>query len=219
MLDLKNNTIDLNLFKRVLKEIKNGKELGPTVAADIIDSFSNNQFKSKVHLIEKIDQLNILDSESEVVIFGCWFGSIIIPALTNKVKKITGIDLDPVAIRVAQNRFFSDYKNVFFRKGNVFSRDQDRMQNTKLFINTSCEHMLPMKEWPYWSELKSDAYFAFQSNNMDWIEGHINCVTSLNEFKKQLPENSKVLFEEEIEDSRGTRYMLIGKIENGQISS
>lgn len=219
MIDFKNNTVDLTLFKRVLKEIKNSKELGPEVGADILDSFSNNQFTSKIKLLAAIDSLDILDNESEVVIFGCWFGSIIIPALSKKVKKITGIDLDPVAIRVARNRFFSDYSNVSFHKGDVFSKDQERHEHAKLFINTSCEHMLPMKEWPYWGELKSEAYFAFQSNNMDWIEGHTNCVKSLKKFKEQLPQNSKVLFEEEIEDTRGTRYMLIGKIENGQISS
>ena len=212
MIDLKNNTIDLDLFKRVIKEIKNSKELGPDVGNDIIDSFSNNQFKSKIQLLDKIDQLDILNKDSEVVIFGCWFGSIIVPALSNRVKKITGIDLDPIAIRVAQNRFFSDYKNVVFKKGDVFASDQEIQHNATLFINTSCEHMLPMKEWPHWSELNADAYFAFQSNNMDWIEGHVNCVHSLEEFKNQLPENSEVLIEEEIDDSRGTRYMLIGKI-------
>ena len=210
MIDLKNNTIDLDLFKRVLKEIKNE----PTLYLDIIDSFSNDQFKSKIYLLEKIDQLDILDSESEVVIFGCWYGSILVPALSSKVKKITGIDLDDMAIRIAKNRFFPNYKNVIFRTSDVFSRDQDRHHNAKLFINTSCEHMLPMKDWPYWSQLKSNAYFAFQSNNMDWIEGHVNCVHSLEEFKNQLPKNSKVLIEDEIDDSRGTRYMIIGKIQN-----
>jgi ribosomal protein L11 methylase PrmA len=214
MIDFKNNIIDLDLFKRVLKEIKNGNELGPNVAADIIDSFSNNQFKSKVHLLEKIDQLDILDINSTVVIFGCWYGSIIVPALSSKVKKITGIDLDPTAIRIAKNRFFPNYKNVFFTTGDVFSKNQERHQDAKLFINTSCEHMPPMKEWPFWAKLNADAYFAFQSNNMDWIEGHINCVHSLEEFKNQLPKNSKVLIEDEIDDSRGTRYMIIGKIQN-----
>ena len=147
MIDLKNNTMNLDLFKRILKEIKNGNELGLNVAADIIDSFSNNQFKSKVYLLEKIDQLDILNINSEVVIFGCWFGSIIVPALSSKVKQITGIDLDPTAIRVAQNRFFPDYKNVFFKTGDVFSKDQEIYHNATLFVNTSCEHMLPMKEW------------------------------------------------------------------------
>jgi len=212
MIDLKNNIIDLDLFKRVIRAIKNSKEVGPNVGADIIDSFSNNQFASKIKLLDRIDRLDILDSDSEVVIFGCWFGSILIPALSNKVKKITGIDLDEMAIKVAKYGLFLNYKNVFFTTGDVFSEDQERHRDAKLFINTSCEHMPPMKEWPFWAELNADAYFAFQSNNMDWIEGHVNCVHSLEEFKNQLPENSEVLVEEEIDDSRGTRYMLIGKI-------
>ena len=208
MLDFKNNIVDLDLFKRILKEIKNE----PSLASTIIDSFSENQFKSKINLLDNIDRLGILDEESEVVIFGCWYGSILVPALSNKVKKITGIDLDDMAIRIAKNRFFPNYKNVLWRTHDVFDKDQERHHNAKLFINTSCEHMLPMKQWPYWSELNSNAYVAFQSNNMDWIDGHINCVYSLEDFKTQLPDNCEVLYQEEIADTRGIRYMLIGKI-------
>ncbi len=43
------------------------------------------------------------------------------------------------------------------------------------------------------------------------IEGHINCVNRLEEFKEQLPARAEVLFEEEVEDTRGTRYMLVRK--------
>jgi hypothetical protein len=48
MIDLKNNTVDLDFFKRVLREIKNNQER----SADIIDSFSQTQFDSKVKLFE-----------------------------------------------------------------------------------------------------------------------------------------------------------------------
>ena len=44
------------------------------------------------------------------------------------------------------------------------------------------------------------------------IEGHINCVNSIKEFKEQLPPGAKVLREGDIEDERGTRYILIGKL-------
>jgi hypothetical protein len=44
------------------------------------------------------------------------------------------------------------------------------------------------------------------------IEGHINCVKSVTEFKHQLPEGAKVLEEHNIIDERGIRYLLIGKI-------
>ena len=58
----------------------------------------------------------------------------------------------------------------------------------------------------------SPAHFAFQSNNMYDIEGHINCVSSIEEFKYQLPDNAKVLIEDKIRDERGTRFTLIGKL-------
>ena len=42
----------------------------------------------------------------------------------------------------------------------------------------------------------------------------VNCVKNIDEFKKQLPDNAKVLIEDKIEDDRGTRFTLIGKYES-----
>lgn len=208
MIDLENNSLDLDLFKRVLKEIKNE----PARYRDIIDSFSDKQFQSKGKLLELIDKSNALTSDSSVTIFGCWYGSILIPALAPKVKKIIAIDLDDEVVKIGKNRFFKNFENVSWLSGNVFTKHRRGYSETTLFINTSCEHMPPMKEWPWWKELKDDAYFAFQSNNMDQIEGHVNCVYSLDEFKSQLPNGAKVIFEDELDDGRGIRYTLIGKV-------
>lgn len=208
MLNLENNSLDLDLFKRVLKEIKNE----PARYLDIVDSFGDKQFQSKGKLLELIDKSNALVANSSVTIFGCWYGSILIPALAPKVKKIIAIDLDDEVVRIGKNRFFKNFENVSWSTGDVFVKYRQDYSETTLFINTSCEHMPPMKEWPWWKELKDDAYFAFQSNNMDQIEGHINCVYSLDEFKSQLPDGVEVLFEDELDDGRGIRYTLIGKI-------
>ena len=197
--------IEESVFRNVLKTIKEF----PDRSLDIIDSFSDNQFKAKENLVKYLDEF--LDKDHNLVIIGCWYGSILIPLLIPKVNKIVAIDIDENVIRIGKNRFFKDYKNISWSTGDAFTKQLD-YSNTKFVINTSCEHMLPMKEWPYWSKLKSDAYFAFQSNNMFQVAGHINCVNSLEEFKSQLPKNSEVLIEEEIDDSRGIRYMLIGKI-------
>ena len=64
------------------------------------------------------------------------------------------------------------------------------------------------------NKLKIDtkAHFAFTSNNMTDIEGHINCINSIEEFEKQLPVTSKVLDKNEVTDERGTRFLLVGKI-------
>ena len=184
---------------------------------DLLDSFSPNQFKSKLKLVEHVDKLDILTKKSEIVIFGSWYGSILIPAFYNKVKKITCIDQDAKVISRAKYNLFKDF-NVDFITGNVFEF-RDSFKNANLFINTSCEHMKSMKEWgpaptyknPWWDRV-SPAYFAFQSNNMYDIEGHINCVSSIEEFKYQMPEKAEILVEDKIVDDRGTRFMLIGKI-------
>ena len=191
--------IDLQLFKNIMAEARHNK--------DLLDSFSPNQFKSKELLVKHIKNMM---TPKEIVILGGWYGSILIPAF-KEVKKITLIDLDDNVIRIAKNRLFNHYKNVDFITADVFNLGKhfQRVEKSDLIINTSCEHMRPMKEL----ELDTEAYFAYQSNNMTNIEGHINCVNNIEEFKNQLPNNAKVLIEDEIKDDRGTRFLLIGKYE------
>ena len=180
---------------------------------DLLDSFSPNQFKSKERLINHIRDLLIVGTNSEIVILGGWYGSILIPAF-KEVKRITLIDKDKDVISIAKNRLFNHYNNVDFITSDVFHKDRKgRIQNANLIINTSCEHMRSMKEL----ELDTEAYFAYQSNNMLSIEGHINCVYDLNDFKRQLPNNAKVLIEDEIKDDRGTRFLLIGKYDKSNL--
>jgi len=191
--------IDLQLFKNIMAEARHNK--------DLLDSFSPNQFKSKELLVKHIKNMM---TPKEIVILGGWYGSILIPAF-KEVKKITLIDLDDNVIRIAKNRLFNHYKNVDFITADVFNLGKhfQRVEKSDLIINTSCEHMRPMKEL----ELDTEAYFAYQSNNMTNIEGHINCVNNIEEFKNQLPSNAKVLIEDEIKDDRGTRFLLVGKYE------
>ena len=202
--------IELNTLKKMMKEVRENK--------NFLDSLSPNQFKSKQVLIKHIEDLKIVDQNSHIVIFGGWYGSILIPAF-NYVNKITLIDNDPKVISIAKYRIFDEYKNVEFITDDVFSSFRDQFKTANLFINTSCEHMKPMKQWgpapeyktPWWNRV-SPAYFAFQSNNMFDIPTHINCVSSIEEFKYQLPDNAEVLIEDKIRDERGTRFLLIGKL-------
>lgn len=203
--------MDLTLFKKIMAEARHNK--------DLLDSVSPNQYRSKEVLIKHVENLQLVDQNSEIVIFGGWYGTILIPAF-KYVDKITLIDKDKDVIGIAKNRLFDHYKNVEFITGDVFDKFRDQYKTTNLFINTSCEHMKPMKEWgptpEYknpWSERIKGAYFAYQSNNMYDIEGHINCVSSMQEFKYQLPDNAKVMVEDKITDERGTRFLLIGKYE------
>ena len=198
-----------NLISSSMREVREDK--------DLLDSYSPNQFLSKLNLINHIKSLNILNKDSEIVIFGSWYGSILIPAFYDEVQKITCIDQDPKVISRAKYNLFKDL-DIDFITGDVFEF-RDQYKTADLFINTSCEHMKPMKEWgpaptyknPWWDRV-SPAYFAFQSNAMFDIPTHTNCVNNIEEFKKQLPDRAEVLIEDEIPDDRGTRFTLVGKI-------
>ena len=195
-------TIDLQLFKNVIAEGRNNSNL--------LDSFSPNQFKTKERLIGHIRDLNIVDDKSEITILGGWYGSILIPAF-KEAKRISLIDLDKQVVSIAKQRIFNHYNNIDFITSDVFDKNRyGRIRYANLIINTSCEHMKPMKELEALQE--SNAYFAFTSNYMLSIEGHINCVYDLNDFEKQMPDNAKVLVKDSITDERGTRFMLIGKL-------
>ena len=197
--------VDLQLFKNIMAESRNN--------TDLLDSFSPNQFKSKENLINHINDLDILDDKSEIVILGGWYGSILLPAF-KFVKRITLIDSDDNVISIAKKRLFKHYENVDFITSDVFDINRKgRIENANLIINTSCEHMKPMKEL----ELYSTAYFAFQSNNMFDIPTHTNCVNDIEEFEKQMPSNTRIIIEDSIKDDRGTRFTLIGKYEKSNL--
>jgi hypothetical protein len=223
-LDTKLKTLqDNSLLLSVLDTIKNHPELEKY----ILDSYSNNQFLSKNELINAVDNLNILNEKSVVMLWGGWYGSILIPKLSDKVSKMYNIDIDDECLKIAKNYLMKDYNNVEYFQGDVFETYRDIYLDVNLIINTSCEHMPPMKEWKWFGagalendadtsifrtpKLPNECYFAFQSNNMFDVEGHINCVNSLEEFESQLPTRAKVLYRKEIKDTRGTRYMLIGQ--------
>ena len=234
ILKVSNNDIDMEL----LYNVSNAMKHTPDSADDILDSFSNNQYKAKSLLVNNLEKLNLLNKDTEVVIFGCWYGSVLIPLLHDKVKKIICIDADEHAITIGDNRLFPTYDNVVWISADVFDKYRDIYDTADIFINTSCEHMRPMNLWgpigprsiwkehpfvpdwlehkcykiPWWDRVKPTAHFAFTSNDMFDIEGHINCVNTIEDFKLQLPPGAEVLKEDNLVDERGTRFMLIGKL-------
>jgi SAM-dependent methyltransferase len=194
-------SIGIDLFKSIINESKENP--------DLLDSYSLNQFKSKENLLHHISKLELINPN--ITIFGSWYGSILIPALVDQAEHMTCIDIDERVIAIAKNRLFKKYKNIDFICSDVFNPLRDkRIINADLIINTSCEHMTSMKELKYL--YKSNAYFAFQSNNMYDIPTHTNCVSSIDEFALQLPDNATIIAKDEVEDDRGIRYTLIGKL-------
>ena len=199
---------DEQYLQRILREIKND---GLGQSKRILDSLSRIQFESKGKLLEMIDEY--VESYSTVTVLGCWFMPIVGYALSQKVKYVQGIDMDSNATRMGR-RLFTGIENVEFINKDVFKMPNEKMLLSNLIINTSCEHMPAMNEYPYWDRMSKDTYFAFQTHTNDKIDDHNNCVKSLNEFKKQIPNSWEILKEDVLEDTDrgGARYTLVGKI-------
>ena len=107
---------------------------------------------------------------------GSWYGSILISYLHDKVKKITCIDLDERTLQVAKTYFFPKSDKIEWIADDLFEDWKTHIYpKADLFINTSCEHMKPMKVMGIHIlhiklhgriRVKKNAHFAFQSNNM-----------------------------------------------------
>ena len=210
-----------------MREVVNNPVIGRGVnrtgeEKDLLDSFSPNQFSSKMNLVDHVNSLDFLTKESEIVIFGSWYGSILIPAFYDKVKKITCIDENKHVTNIAKYTLFKDL-DIDWISDDVFATFRDQFKTTDLFINTSCENMKPMRDWgpaptyknPWWDRVanrEKPAYFAFQSHNIFDIHDSYNCVKTIEEFKTQLPDRAEVLIEDSMPFETGTRFTLIGKI-------
>jgi len=211
VINIENNIVDLNFFNKVIKEIKNNDKIK---SKKIIESFSPNQFQCKIKLIELLDNINVINEKTNIAVFGCWFNSILGSVLSKRVNKIVGYDMDEYTITLGK-RLFKDHKNVEFVHCDVFKEYKNNI-SFDIIINTSCEHMPPMKDWPYWNHIKPGTIFAFQSNNMHWEDEHTNCVYSLQQFEKQLPSSFEVIAKDETIIDKQTaweyiRYTLIGR--------
>lgn len=213
--------IDLNLlfnngnskyyFLKILKTFKyiEDKELGKL--KEFVDAFSYNQFKSKAWLINKLKDLNIFEDNLNATVLACWFGNILFPCLLdNGVKKIYGYDLDMFAIKTSN--FLFDYeKNVKAITSDIWTKKPKYLDDTNLIINTSCEHMPPMKDWEYYKE----GIYVFQSTNVTHDQDHLTCVDSIEDFENQMHSMLDILWsgENDIDHiDNGKRFMIVGRM-------
>ena len=220
--------LDINTIEIIRKIF----ERWPKRFVDVLNSLNEKQQVSKDWLVEKLNDYKypfrhkLKKDRISIMLLCSWYGMLAYKLIekfnVKKIDRIYCVDFDPKSKMIA-NRLFRKIDNENLQKGiltQVNFRDKDikdltkeEMSNCEIIINTSCEHMPSMKKL----ELDSNAHFAFTSNNMYDIEGHINCVSSIEEFKWQLPDNAKVIKEDRIVDDRGTRFILIGKYEKNNL--
>jgi len=187
----------------------------------LLDSLSPNQLECKHWLIDNLplDELRKFNNLN-IHLYAGWFGYPLIDMLLEKldINKITNIDCDNSAI--ALSRKYTALKNldhkVFFREHKVeepLNDGSNKDKDVRLVINTSSEHMPDLPELIKNKNYKDRCIFALQSNNMEYVDDHINCSTNLDNFieKSKL---TKIFFADSFKMKNGyDRYTVIGNHE------
>ena len=181
----------------------------PWQSKRLLDSATTSQLQGKLWLINELQKLDL--KFTKVCLVGGWFAQLITPLLFDnfKVDIIHNYDIDEDAQLIS-------YKfNRRYKEGDRYRAIRKNLlihplkEEYDLVINTSCEHMYPMKKFRELNpELKS--WFVLQSTNEDKFDDHINCVNSTKELAEQ-GQLKQVLYEGQLTLDNGmTRFMVIG---------
>jgi hypothetical protein len=171
------------------------------------------QVNSKLWLIDELARRRQL-SRASLLVLGAWYG--VLPLLMNwrlttPPPKMLCIDLDEAACKIGSELIGGLYGNVEYRCADLTELDYANGAggSGNVVINTSCEHVPELADW--WAHLPPGQLAVLQSNNYHGCPDHVNCVHSLDEFKRQTP-MSHLLFAGRLEVAHDlTRFMLIGR--------
>jgi hypothetical protein len=181
------------------------------------DALSRNQVKSKLWLIEKLTQANVVpksrsitDVETSTLVVGGWVG--MIPFLASMLGKnldsVTNVDIDKSVHSAALELNTGTHYN--FKNSGTDVREIDLKKYKKLLIiDTIVEHFKEHGEWV--KTLPKGTTVILQGNDMFDVPDHVNCHKSLEEFLASCGLNT-ILWAGELNLYKCTRYMAIGKV-------
>ena len=173
---------------------------------DYCECVFDTQIQSKEWLVSTLES-ELKYHPKHVTVLAGWYGMVLIPLLYKAFGEITVdlYDVDEYTVDIASHVFGDWPKINLFCKDVVF--DEIDFQGDML-INSSCEHMMDMKEI---TEANEGKLFVYQSNNnrnVKWL--HINCAEDADELIEQTG-LKKVLYAGSCMIYRNKRIMVIGQ--------
>ena len=175
----------------------------------LTNSSTTSQLQGKLWLINELQKLDL--KFTKVCLIGGWFAQFITPLIFDnfKVDIIHNYDIDEDAQKISykfNRRYKEEGKYKAIRTNTLIHPLKEEYD---IIINTSCEHMYPMKKFRELNpNLKS--WFVLQSTNEDKFDDHINCVNNTKELAEQ-GKLKQVLYEGQLTLDNGmTRFMVIG---------
>lgn len=184
---------------------------------DFAYSIRKNQWQSKSWLIERLAVIN--DKENPIIwVLGSWYGSVIVPLIFNYIedtKRVHLFDYDEEVFQICHT-LHQRWNNKIVRHNCDVNFEMDLFKKypkedlPDIIINTSCEHMYHMKDLDL---PKQDILCAFQSNNFDLEDAHINISPDIDDFKEKcgldfIEYEGEMPFHDEDDDYK--RFLLIG---------
>ena len=151
---------------------------------DLSHSVDDNHWISKQLLAEKFYELYNHDA-GKLLVLGGWYGMIayqLRKQWPEKQMNIISTDMDPMCEEYGY-KLFHDY-DIAFSTLNI--SDSFIIPQVTGIVNTSCEHMEQKSLINIVKNKDKDCWVAFQSNNYTWLDSHINCHPTADDFAESL---------------------------------
>ena len=160
-----------------------------------LDASIPSQLESKLWVVDELKKIEYcFDLQPNIALIGGWFANYLTPLLIDNLNasKVVNheIDNDAKDISYKYNKRYKETGHYQCLIKDAMMKELDEIFD--IVINTSCEHMFPMKRFvkmnkqtlPFNGEQNSPLY-VLQSTNNDQYDDHINCVSSPEELAEQ----------------------------------
>ena len=160
-----------------------------------LDASIPSQLESKLWVVDELKKIeDRFDLQPNIALIGGWFANYLTPLLIDNLNacKVVNheIDNDAKDISYKYNKRYKDTGQYQCLIKDAMMKELDEIFD--IVINTSCEHMFPMKRFvemnkqtlPFDGEQNSPLY-VLQSTNDDQYDDHVNCVSSQEELAEQ----------------------------------
>jgi hypothetical protein len=189
----------------------------PYVFKRVLDSMNRSQLESKLWIIQELIKLEI--EPKRVAILAGWYSQYIIPLLIEHgVEFIYNFEIDRDAKDISykfnkrykdQEKYECHITDIMFKE---IWRKEENYGAFDVLINTSCEHMFPMRRFRELNKnLSGNPIYVLQSTNEDKYEDHINCVSGPEELAEQAELINVVYSGTKVLDNGMNRFMVIGR--------
>ena len=189
----------------------------PYLLKRVLDSMNRSQLESKLWIIQELIKLEI--KPKRVAILAGWYSQYIIPLLIEHgVEFIYNFEIDRDAKDISykfnkrykdQEKYQCHITDIMFKE---IWRKEENYGAFDVLINTSCEHMFPMRRFRELNKnLSGNPIYVLQSTNEDKYEDHINCVSGPEELAEQAEFVDIMYSGTKTLDNGMERFMVIGK--------